>query len=78
MARKAFLLVVFIAFVGAIEADEEPVRDIVPIMPIGQVRLFDTRYYGGSQDAPFALSPDGKYAVGNAGSNQLMVYELCK
>ena len=78
MARKAFLLVVFIAFVGAIEADEEPVRDIVPIMPIGQVRLFDTRYYGGSQDAPFALSPDGKYAVGNAGSNQLMVYELGK
>ena len=72
------LAALFTVCVAMARSGDEPGRDLVPVMPIGQSRLFDPRYYAGPQENPFALSPDGKYAVGTSGGSQLMVYELNK
>jgi hypothetical protein len=82
MAQNKALAVVLLAlggFAGLAVAGEERGGDLVPAVPVAQKRLFDFRYYGGpGMNNPLVLSPDGKYAVGTPGGNQLMVYELSR
>jgi hypothetical protein len=76
--EKSLAVLLLVVGVSLTRADEDLARDVVPIMPVAQGRIFDTRYYGGPGGNPLVLSPDGKYAVGSSGGNQLMVYELGK
>lgn len=59
-------------------ADEEPAVDLAPVTPISQTRIIDYRYYSGPTGNAYRLSPDGKFAVGTGGGNQLLVYDASR